>query len=269
MSNPYIFYSVMKYPLPLPKEREFLKFNESKLPNHHSKTFQDIPANQEVLNQLIDQIKKYQHLLQKIPFLRGAFVVNSISFRGVHTNSDIDLFLVVRKNRLWIARLFAWRVFRKVKITKKHKYKRFCLSFWAEEDQINLQKIALEPMDIYLIYWIAHAVPIFADRWDFEDFYRQNRWIKEFLPHWEPRPLIDLNIPILKDKSFGTSKIENLLQSFLGNFLNGVIYFLWRPIMLVKANLNQEKLGVGTIIKKGMVKFHKDIREKIIKAILG
>ncbi len=264
MSNPYLFYYIMNYPLPLEGEREFLRFDLKRIPNSLEKEFNKIDIRWDLLEELTNQIKKYQYLLKKIPFLKWAFVVNSISFRGVHSNSDIDLFLIVKKNRLWISRLFARRIFRKIKITKKHKYKRFCLSFWIEEDKLNLRSISLLPVDVYLIYWIAHAVPIFSDWWNTNNFYVANKWIQEFLPWWQPKQIINLKIPLLVKKVKGT---WSMFDGFWGDVVNGVIYILWRPLMLLKAFWNKEEIGVGTIIKRWMVKIHKDIRGDIIKTI--
>jgi len=264
MTNPYVFYYVMKYPLPLEDEKKFLKFDLKSLPDFADDSFENINPRRDILEDLIAQIKKYQHLLADIPFLKWAFVVNSISFRGVHNNSDIDLFLVVQKNRLWIARLYAWWIFRKIRTTKSHKYKRFCLSFWVEEDQLELKNMSLAPIDIYLIYWIAHAVPIFSRGWNVVNFYIANKWIKEFLPWWQPKQIIDLNIPLLVKK---VNKTNRLIDNIFGNVTNSMIYILWRPLMLIKAYWNGESLGVGTIIKKGVVKIHKDIRQQVIGVI--
>jgi len=70
MSSSYLFYYVMNYPLPLPGEREFLKFDLKFLPDFVDTDFKDVDIEWGLLEELIEQIKKYQYLLQKIPFLR-------------------------------------------------------------------------------------------------------------------------------------------------------------------------------------------------------
>ena len=70
MSNPYIFYYVMNYPLPLEEERDFLQFDLKFLPDSIKIDLRNIDIKWNLLEELTDQIQKYQYLLKKIPFLR-------------------------------------------------------------------------------------------------------------------------------------------------------------------------------------------------------
>ncbi len=70
MTNPYVFYYVMKYPLPLEDEKKFFKFDLKSLPDFADDSFENINPRRDILEDLIAQIKKYQHLLADIPFLK-------------------------------------------------------------------------------------------------------------------------------------------------------------------------------------------------------
>ena len=86
-----------------------------------------------------------------------------MSFNGLHADSDIDLFVVTQERRVWLARFFmtlmmwVYSIKRSGKITRK----RFCLSFFVDRNNQNLESLLLHKRDIYLPYWIAHLVPVY------------------------------------------------------------------------------------------------------------
>jgi len=100
---------------------------------------------------------------------------------AAHENSDIDLFIITQKNRLWTARIFTTfllTVLWKRKTAKKHAGQ-FCLSFFISEVELSLEKIALEN-DIYLSYWLHTVIPIVNREAVFEKFIEENQAWCEF-----------------------------------------------------------------------------------------
>ena len=90
-------------------------------------------------------------------------MANSMSFNALHANSDIDLFAITQERRVWLARFFMtfmmWIY--SIKRSSKTTRKRFCLSFFVDRNNQNLETLLLYKRDIYLPYWIAHLVPIY------------------------------------------------------------------------------------------------------------
>jgi hypothetical protein len=58
------------------------------------------------------------------------------------------------------------------------------LSFWLDSESLNVFSLSLPPLDYYLIYWIAHCVPIYLrDGEKDAGLIRQaNSWIDRWLP---------------------------------------------------------------------------------------
>jgi len=99
---------------------------------------------------------------------------------AAHKDSDIDLFIITKKNRLWTTRIFATLLLTllwKRKTAKKHSGQ-FCLSFFISEEELSLEEIALRN-DIYLSYWLQTLIPIINRDTIFEKFIEENQtWCK-------------------------------------------------------------------------------------------
>ena len=89
-------------------------------------------------------------------------VANSLSMYATHTESDIDLFVVTARNRIWIVRILMTLCFWSYGVWRKGEdiAGNFCLSFFVEEASMDLSKIALKD-DIYLYFWIYYLKPLY------------------------------------------------------------------------------------------------------------
>ena len=94
---------------------------------------------------------------------------------AANENSDIDLFIITKNNRIWTSRIFLTLILSLLgqrKTAKKHAGK-FCLSFFITENHLRLEDIAIKD-DIYLRYWIETLVPIVNKNNIFERFIEEN-----------------------------------------------------------------------------------------------
>lgn len=133
---------------------------------------------------LLKKSYKYLHLIQWIPGLQMIGICNSLSMLATHKDSDIDLFVITKKNRLWTVRILLTLFFFIVwqRKTWENHAKKFCLSFFIDETAINLENIAIED-DIYLFHWILYLKPIINYNHSYENFIEANsKWcnLKDF-----------------------------------------------------------------------------------------
>lgn len=128
---------------------------------------------------LFARAEKYIRKISWIPGLRMIAVVNSLSMYATHEGSDIDLFVITAKNRMWFVRVLMTLVFWLYGVWRYGEdiTGNFCLSFFIEEDAMDMSRIALED-DIYLFFWISYMRPILVvgDTWD--RFLAENTWVK-------------------------------------------------------------------------------------------
>ena len=134
------------------------------------------------LDEYLEFISKWSFLYRNFPFVKEIYLANSISFNALNSSSDIDIFVVSKCNRVWIARLFMsfFMLLFCIKRTKNKVAKRFCLSFFVDEYNKNLEPLLLSEKDIYLPYWVVHLVPLYAE--NFPSIYKSNFWVKKYLP---------------------------------------------------------------------------------------
>ena len=105
---PFRFYDVMHYPLPINKEKFSYKRQYDVEYNNVGFSWK---CKCEEMDVFLNFIKKWQGLSINFPFVKDIYLANSIVFNAVNDSSDIDLFVVSKKNRIWISRLVMSLVF--------------------------------------------------------------------------------------------------------------------------------------------------------------
>jgi len=105
-----MFYDIMNYEVPQPKELFFLSLDI------HDKAFYVYPKKDQNfsrsnksqhMDDFIKKINKFGFLYKSLPFIKAIYICNSLTFNKVDEESDIDLFIICQEKRLWIARFFS------------------------------------------------------------------------------------------------------------------------------------------------------------------
>lgn len=252
-SNRLLFYKALNYPIPKEFEQYYLPQDFVSEGSFEYK----YETNNLLISQFQAVVKKRQPIFSHIPCIKSVFLCNSLTFDAIHSNSDIDLFIIAHKNRLWLARFFSVCIFHILNIRwyKNKKYKKFCLSFYVDENATNLYNISIKPYDIYLAYWIANLIPIYQQY----NIWGQNEWIKSILPDFQKKEyFLQTNKKISSIKNF----LDKILWTKLWDVLENFVKSIWKPIMLKKHKKNWNPWW--EIISDNMLKFHwKDIRKNI------
>jgi hypothetical protein len=205
--------------------------------------------------------QKYTTKLSWIPGIKMVAVVNSLSMYATHQDSDIDLFIITQKNRIWIVRflvtltfLFFW-VWRRWQDIAGN----FCLSFFVTEDALELQEIAISD-DIYLYFWIYYMKPLLSYDGMYEKFLEKNPWVEvDNLQRNE-------NIKYLLQKEEQSYGKKDILLWFFDTLETVLRYFGMK-----KAYASYRKKGEpsGVILSHDILKFHdQDRREEIRDACI-
>lgn len=105
----------------------------------------------------------FARIARFLPSIRLIAVCNSLAISNAGSESDIDMFIVVRPNSVWTTRLLVagtLSVFG-LRPTDTRHADMFCVSFYVSETNMDLSSIALPDGDTYLRYWIASLIPIY------------------------------------------------------------------------------------------------------------
>lgn len=217
-------------------------------------------VNLKCVQKLWNKVFRYSWVFKITPFIDMVAVCNSLAYLNVDKKSDIDLFVVTEKNKMFTSR-FILSVILYILGVKRHDNKiagRFCLSFFVAEESVDLEQIALKPYDIYLAFWAMSLKPVIGEE-SYINFIEKNSWIKRYFPDG-----IIPDISMIHKRGFITCHINKFLTRILsGKFGNKIESFLAKR-MISRSEKKAEKLPnkSGTIISSNMLKFHdNDVRE--------
>ena len=145
-----------------------------------------------------------------IPWVKMIAVSNVIGAHNLRDGSDIDLFIITEKERIWLTRFFCAAIAQALGLRPKKGDTRdkICLNFYVSEEAMNISELMLKenregakPLrfaeanrsglapfqrDIYFVYWLANLVPIYEIDDAYKKFIHANGWIKSCLPNWRP-----------------------------------------------------------------------------------
>ncbi len=207
------------------------------LKNDHHLAVRRIEGNKKAAD-LIKIAEKVGNILIRFPYVRGIAISGSLSKNFADEDSDIDLFIITAKNRLWIARTIM-HCFKKLTfLVNKEHY--FCMNYYIDEQQLEIPE-----KNIYTAIEIGTLIPLQGDI-VFEKFYAANLWTRNFLPNKHMR--------IASAKPVKTSFIKMLFEWLLSNLVGCAIDKLLMKITAnrwLKKTIHKKLNGHGMVL--GMV----------------
>jgi len=206
------------------------------------------------------RVHNFQWIFHLCPFVRLAAVCNSLPIRAVEENSDIDLLVIADKKHLFTARFFLTLLtsFFFVRRHGRFTRKKFCLSFYITDDNLDLSEVEQKPYDIYLAYWLKTLTPISGDYILYERLLEANaKWLKPYFPE-----VTKLRRRYRKPKPWH-AKWKSRLERWFGTEKWELKFRNWQmERALEKYRRLPDKSG--SVISEKMLKFHdRDIRAEI------
>lgn len=196
-------------------------------------------------SELIKIAEKVGQILIKFPYVRGIGISGSLSKNFADDQSDIDLFIITVKDRLWIARTFM-HLFKKLTflVNKEHF---FCMNYFIDEDGLEIVE-----KNIYTATEVVTLIPLEGDV-AFEKFFSANAWTMAYLPNNYMR--------VSSAKPLQNNVIKTLVEVALNNRIGCVIDDLLRKITAsrwlkktVQKKLNIKGLVMGMATSKHYAK---------------
>lgn len=196
------------------------------LRNDHELIVRRYNGNQKAA-ELIKIAAKVGDVLIKFPYVRGIAISGSLSKNFADEHSDIDLFIITTKNRLWIARTLMHAFKKLTFLVNKQDY--FCMNYYIDEDQLEIKE-----KTIYTAIEVVTLIPLQGDT-VMEQFYAANCWTREYLPNKIMR--ISSAKPL--NPSLFKQLFEKMLDNRLGNAIDNILMKITAGRWLKKTELKK------------------------------
>lgn len=207
---------------------------------------------------------KAARVLRYINGVRMVAVCNNFSYRQ---DSDIDIFIVVQKNRMWLTRLFTTLVTQALRL-RRHGNKiadRVCLSFYVSEDNMDLSTVSYKN-DPYFDYWLAWLMPIYDCDNCYRDFWQKNYWLKHNLPNIFKVHTGDERT--IRDNYF-SGILKRVNAFWFDSYAGDTIERFCKKIQMAKMANNYSSVASAddtrVVISDKMLKFHEEDRREEYK----
>lgn len=150
-------------------------------------------------DRFLDAVRKYAKLRRAaklfsfVPYVEGVAAGNTLSWWHTKPESDIDLFIIVRKGTIWSSRALLVLPFAllgkrpQMEAGEVSGVDPFCFSFFVTNSALGMSKLSIGENDPYMAYWTRSVVPVFDRGGIFDVFERENEWTSNYLPNAEPR----------------------------------------------------------------------------------
>lgn len=197
-----------------------------------------------------NDIAHFNQVIKYIPFVQAAFITGSVAMGNADVDDDLDLLLVTKTRRLWLARLVllgvTWAMGKKKARSTEGKHG-WCLNLWLDEDHLAVEE---KKRDLYQAYEVLQALPIHGTQEVITRFYSENAWTRMYLPHFEKTYK-------MKSLKAQVQKETSLSSSFL-DWLETVAFSL--QLSYMSSHRTTEKVG------KGFAFFHPRPTGTLVKA---
>jgi hypothetical protein len=182
-------------------------------------------------------------------------------------DSDIDVFVVTSRKRLWSTRLLVTLI---THLMGRRRYGkkvvgRLCLSFYVSSESLNLEPLTL-PDDPYFYYWLAFIEPLY-DSNAFHSFWQANAWLASKLPNLkkaEPLAWQKLN----PNKGFLADFRKHINSGLIGDLIEKLTRRLQKDRMSHNRSSLASQPDTRVVISDTVLKFHEgDRRELFLKRL--
>ncbi len=195
----------------------------------------------------------YGQYMRAVPFVKMIAVCNNLAYDNPNEQSDIDLFIVIKSGRMWIARLIITLVLQFYGV-RRHGDKvvgRFCLSFFVTDKKLNMEELELKPEDPYLAYWTKNLSPIYG-----EDTFK---YFKELNEQWLLTYGLKFSNHQLRNMYYHKErKTKRFAEWLLGGKLGDFIEWILKKTYKRKTMSGLRKLGdkANVLVSDDILKFH-------------
>jgi len=177
---------------------------------------------EELVQKRWHKAEKTAWLLQAVPFIRFVAITGSLAYGMVKESSDIDIFLIAKKNRIWLARGLA-TVF--IRLTGQYRTERKRAGMICPNRFVTDDYLLIQPENRYHAQDYTQMIPLFDVGGMYDQFIEKNKWMEKF-GYFKPRRASALVYsPFLNN-------LRKIGEFILGGMLGDVLENIYRNYQL-------------------------------------
>ncbi len=151
--------------------------------------------------------RKVTAWLSRLAGVRFVALCNTTALGCARDESDLDFFIITHAGVLWQTRAFAALPFKlsgRRPVSGKELPDAICLSFFIDDDALDLRPLMQLPDDPYFRYWFLSLLPLYDDGVG-QELWKANGMLRERHPGaipWLVNPDIGIQRPIVRIPAF-------------------------------------------------------------------
>ncbi|PKH50790.1 nucleotidyltransferase [Tenacibaculum sp. Bg11-29] len=226
-----LYFSIFNYPLSL---EEVFRFSDSKEKEETAKEilslekkgiiynnngYYSVLNDKNILTRRLEGNKNAENIMPRawkiakfisnFPYIDSVCVSGSLSKGYFDEKSDIDFFIITRKNRIWIARTLLI-LYKKIFLLNSKKY--FCVNYFMSSGYLNVDE-----KNRFTATEVATLIPLYGEI-TFKQFLKENKWVYDFFPNLIRK---EKSIKTISKSTF-TKTVEKLLNYKIGDYIEKV-----------------------------------------------
>ncbi len=223
-----------------------------------------------IVNAKLAELKKLLPVLLIAPYTKILFLAGSVATGNARRESDIDLIIISKNNRVWLNRIFLeiiTRVF-KIRRTKNNFENKICFNIFLSDKSPLLPHQDFIGAEFYKnikLVWRENEA-------DLKNFWEKNFWINRYfeLPASAAKILFPKKYKLINY----LKKIAEIVMDFsgLGFILEKFSFKLQKRYLYKKFNENENKIKSDFFVRPNLIAYHFPIsnyfkeKTKIFKA---
>ena len=156
--------------------------------------------------------------LKLIPYIKLIFASGSLALNNTAKESDLDILIVVKAGRIWLARFSTVLLLGFLGMRRKRHQRiapdKICLNHFITDKSLYIPRKSIYTAQLY-----ARLVPVFGEENLVDKFYQANLWIKEYIPKFS----IKSQLSIFNPQNFIKKIGEKIFDTKFGGWLESIL----------------------------------------------
>lgn len=135
-------------------------------------------------NKKLELARRIIDILSRIPTVQLIGISGALAMKNSDKDDDIDLFIIAKKNALWVTRLLLLAILevlgKRRRRNEKYAPNKICLNMLINESTLCLPK---EKQNLYSAHEAIQMMPVFQRYNTYKKFIAANIWVRKFLPN--------------------------------------------------------------------------------------